>query len=859
MRIPLSWISLYTPLDTLLTRYPIKDLAHEYSIHTAEIDGIEEHFLDKVVVGKVISCDKHPESKKLSIVEVELGEHGKTVILTWAANIVEAKYVPVAIVGAVLPGDFIIGERMMAGMMSRGMICSDDELGLTTERAEGIMILESIWEENILEKMLGKSFFDLTLPFPGKDGKIYDFPLRDTTFEIDNKFITNRPDLFSVVGNAREFGAVFDLPPWERGVGGIGVSESQSSVSSSLKATKSQLLSQGALQTKIETPHCLSYHLMKMENIVVGKSPWGISLMMERSGLAAKMDIVDITNLIMTELGQPMHAFDADKITGNISVRQAKKWEKILALNGSEYELTIDDMVIADESGPVAIAWVIGGMDSAVSESTTSIIWESGCFDATSVRLTAQRHGIRTDASTRYEKSLDPLLASTTFPRVLEYMKFLGKDIRISGTSTYLDESRVNHITIDVDYVFINMKAGMEISKERVNSILEKLGFEISPPPLIGEAGRGTPSDSPYKGENQTIRITVPSWRASKDISIREDIAEEICRIVGYENTPMTPLPIGQAILEKNHDIELRDITLAHFRGEKWNEIYTYSFTSESLDKKILMPSMESAVGVRNAFNEEYTHMRRSLAPRILMSVAENMKYSENFWFFEIGKIYTKTPHSDEENTLLRNIAIKPFPERKMIAWVAIGQTLESLRKNLESYLYTVLGYIPPVYSGAYLGLLHPGMSGSYREWDTSIIEFWVIHPEVAASFWLGEDTIYFQADFSVLLEHYKNRDPRFHPISKYQTIPRELNFVMQSNTPTGDVARTLDTLHPWIWDVYVASIYEDDMKLGAGKKSVNFAFTLSNHDDTISDEDAMKVQDMVIEEMGKKGYDLRT
>jgi phenylalanyl-tRNA synthetase beta chain len=212
---------------------------------------------------------------------------------------------------------------MMAGMMSRGMICSDDELGLTTERAEGIMILESIWEENILEKMLGKSFFDLTLPFPGKDGKIYDFPLRDTTFEIDNKFITNRPDLFSVVGNAREFGAVFDL-----GFSPYSIRHSdEGRIQESTQSKYGSFVPQddGMLQAKIETPHCLSYHLMKMENIVVGKSPWGISLMMERSGLAAKMDIVDITNLIMTELGQPMHAFDADKITGNISVRQAKK------------------------------------------------------------------------------------------------------------------------------------------------------------------------------------------------------------------------------------------------------------------------------------------------------------------------------------------------------------------------------------------------------------------------------------------------------------------------------------------------------------------------------------------------------
>jgi phenylalanyl-tRNA synthetase beta chain len=834
MRIPLSWISLYTPIDTLLTEYSIRDLAHEYSIHTAEIDDIEEYFLDKVVIGKVVSCEKHPDSKKLSIVEVDLHEHGKTVILTGAPNIVDAKYVPVAVVGAVLPGDFVIWERMMAGMMSRGMICSDDELGLAKERSEGIMILENIWNIDLLESMIGKSFFDLTLPFPGKKWETYNYPLKDTTFEIDNKFITNRPDLFSVVGNAREFGAVFDLDFSSDGVRHPEWNEGSRNMDSSYRQND------GSLNTQIETPHCLSYHLMKMIDITVGQSPFGISLMMERAGLTPKMDIVDITNLIMTELGQPMHAFDADKLVGNISVRQAKKWEKILTLNGSEYELTADDMIIADEQGPVAIAWVIGGMESAVSESTKSIIWESACFDATAVRLTAQRHGIRTDASTRYEKSLDPLLASTTFPRVLEYMKFLEKSVNISGISSYLDESRVNNITIDVEYAFIDMKAGQQIKKEVVNTILTRLWFEF----MMNHSG---------------LAITVPSWRASKDISIKEDIAEEICRVIWYDTAPLAPLPIGQSILEKNSDIALRDITLAHFRGEKWNEIYTYSFTSASLDKKIGLENMEDAIWVQNAFNEEYTHMRRSLSPRILMSVEDNLKHAERFGFFEIGKVYTKISRTDTENALLQNIVIKPLPEKKMIAWVAVGQTIESLRKNLESYLSTILGYVPPVHTGTHLSLLHPGMSGSYREWDTPIITFWVLHPEVASAFGLKEDTLYFEADFSILLAHYKNKDLRFHPISRYQTIPRELNFMMDTNTPTGEVARALDALHPWIWDVHIASIYEDEVKLGAGKKSVSFAFTLSNHDATISDDEAMKVQDTVIEEMRKRGFELRS
>jgi phenylalanyl-tRNA synthetase beta chain len=218
---------------------------------------------------------------------------------------------------------------MMAGMMSRGMICGADEISMSTESSGGIMILEEDWDETLLEEMLGKSFFDLTLPFPGKNGEIYQYPLRDTTFEIDNKFITNRPDLFSVIGNAREFHAVFDVD--------------------FVYPTSESLLQANIRNTHIKTDRVYAFHTVEMGDISVGKSPYGISLMMERSGLAPKMDIVDITNLIMTELGQPMHVFDADKINGDISVRMATGGETLTALNGITYTLTAEDIVIADE------------------------------------------------------------------------------------------------------------------------------------------------------------------------------------------------------------------------------------------------------------------------------------------------------------------------------------------------------------------------------------------------------------------------------------------------------------------------------------------------------------------------------
>lgn len=236
-------------------------------------------------------------------------------------------------------------------------------------------------------------------------------------------------------------------------------------------------------------------------------------------------------------------------------------------------------------------------------------------------------------------------------------MRFLGKHYTITSSSPYLDASRVKDISIDVSYDFIDKKAGVKIPEETVKDILTRLGFTLS--------------DIPAKVgiQESKIRVTVPSWRATKDISIKEDIAEEVSRVYGYEHVPYTPLDASFSIGKKNEEITLRNITLTHFRERGWHEVYNYSFTSEVLDGKIGLHDMENAVAIRNAFNEEYTHMSRSLAPRLFLDVSHNQKYSDAFAFFEIAKVYHKTgERSRNEEALLSPIPKKPFPEKKVLA-----------------------------------------------------------------------------------------------------------------------------------------------------------------------------------------------
>lgn len=841
---------MYTPISDLIAEKGTTELAHQYSIHTAEIDDIITHNIDKVLVGKVISCEKHPESKKLSIVRVDLGSHGDETILTGAENILNAKYVAVAVVGAVLGGDFEIGERKMAGMISRGMICSDDELGLASERAEGIMILEEMWDEDTLENMLGRSFFELELSFPGIQGEKWSYKIADTTFEIDNKFITNRPDLFSVVGNAREWGAVFDkdfTTPLPKEDDIVWLSESKTT-------------------TEISSDACLAYSLLEVGNLDTKASPFGIKIMMEKAGLSPKFDLVDITNLILTEYGQPMHVFDADKIAGKISVRMARAGEKILALNNTEYTLTEKDFVIADGNGPVAIAGVIGGMHSAVSETTTRVFFESATFDATSVRLTAQRHGIRTDASTRYEKSLDPTLAGKAFTRVMEYLEFLGKDAKILSQSGYLTEHYNKNTEIAVPYALIKQKAGIDIPFENIEKILTKLGFEIIDAKAeiahmenlvdFAKYTFGIDDDITPKA----LIVGVPSWRATKDVTIAEDIAEEILRVYGYENIPSMPFSGESSIVEKNAEKSLRNTILEYFSSNNWNEIYNYSFTNTELQEKILQTNHENLIAIQNAYTEDYTHMRTSLAPRIFMSIATNLRHDEKLKFFEIGKVYAKNIENGVRiSELLATQNSRPFPERIMIAGATTSESMSELRETLDSFFLKLFGKNPLVSQiTENTRFFHPGATGQYSINGKVVATFGRIHPEVVENFEIPASTLYFEMDFDTIFAVMQAEDHIFSPLSAYQSTQWNFNFVLPKKTETSEVAKLIEETHPWISRTVVDSVYEDAEKVGIDKKSVNFSCTIQSMDGTISDEEAKTLHESVIAKLEKMGYKLR-
>lgn len=551
--------------------------------------------------------------------------------------------------------------------------------------------------------------------------------------------------------------------------------------------------------------------------------------MLRKAGISPKYDLVDITNYIMTELGQPMHAFDAEKVVGNITVRQARDGETMLALDSKEYTLTTKDIVIADSEKVLAIAGVIGGMSSAVSETTKHVYFESACFDPVSIRLTSQRLAIRTDSSMRFEKSLDPTLAARALPRVFDLLKFLGKNGTCTGAFSYLDQTKVRDITINTDLAFTRKKLGLHISTERAEDILARLGFDAS-----------------FAGDTCSVRV--PSWRASKDISIKEDIVEEIGRINGYELVPNTPILGPFSIAEKNESIELRNRINTYFSAERLFETYNYSFSNQNKDARIGYADDSSAVHIQNAFNVEYTMMRRSIVPNLLEATAENLKQQKKFSFFEIGKVFEKL---DEDE----------FIEKKALAGILVGEDMTILRTLLDGFLRTVLpGKVFAVEQGtADIASFHPNKSGRYMINGEVLISFGSLHPGVAESFGLSNaEVLLFEVDYQKLSHYFATASYIFSEIGKYPGITRELNFVFSETIPVSTVIAKIASVSPLLSNFSVVDEFRDAQKIGEGKKSISFSFLIQDLTKTITDEEALVIQEQIIAKLEEEGVSLR-
>ena len=482
MYISLNWLKDYVKITSKIKP---ENIAEELTNHTVEVEGFINSAaqFNKVVIGKILEINPHPNADRLRLTLVDI-KSKKLNIVCGAPNLELGQLVAVAMVGAILPNGLEIKESLIRGEKSEGMLCAEDELGLGKDH-DGIMAIN----ENA---KVGEAF----AKYLKSD---------DIVLEIDNKSLSNRPDLLNHYGIARELSAIFDLTlkPYEKVISRKWDFLSDKENKFEVKVMASDL--------------CLRYMAVAISNIEIKESPAWLKDRLIAANQRPINNIVDLTNYVMFDCGQPMHAFDATKIK-KIVVRRAEKDEVIETLDEKNRILSADDLVISDGKEPVALAGVMGGHNSEITADTTELLLESANFIAHSVRKTSQKLGLRTESSVRFEKALDPALTELAIFRFLTLLKEICPDMKINSSLIDINNVNQKELIVDFDLEWLTNKIGQEIPKDNVINILEKLGFILE------------------DKKTEILKVHIPSWRATKDISNKEDLAEEIIRLYGYNN-----------------------------------------------------------------------------------------------------------------------------------------------------------------------------------------------------------------------------------------------------------------------------------------------------------------------------------
>ena len=572
----MNWIGDFVDLSGLDKKALIKN----FTLSTAEVEDIFEKGseISGVVVAKILSVENHPESKKLHLLKVDKGDEVVDIVCG-APNVREGMKVALATLGGRI-GEITIAPRKLAGYTSYGMCCSESELGISDDNS-------GLWE--ITD--------DVAL---GTDIKsVYD--IDDIIFEVDNKSLTNRPDLWSHYGIAREFATITGR---------------ELKCPELLDASQFDGLDPVAVDVKA-TDLCYRYSAIKVENVTRKLSPVNMRIRLYYCGSRAINFLADLTNYVMMELGQPMHAFDNAKVD-KIEVQTFDKPFKFATLDGIERNIDENMLMITSGDVPVAIAGVMGGDASKIEDTTTSLLLESANFDGVSVRKTTTRLGLRTDSSQRYEKMLDPELCRVATERVLKLILDLDPEARVISSYTDVYAKHYETITLEFDKRYVDRYTGIDIPTETIVKTLTSLGFGLT-----------------VDGDKFTA--VVPSWRATKDVTIKADIIEEITRIYGYDNfdifTAESPiLPKRKETLKSEED-RMKDLLVKSYR---LHEVHSYIWSDIKKNKELGITTPDN-VRIINAQTPDHAIIRRSMIPTLLSFVKENRTYGDDFGIFEIG------------------------------------------------------------------------------------------------------------------------------------------------------------------------------------------------------------------------------
>lgn len=803
MDLSMKWLGDYIDVSDM----PIKEFCSGLTISGSKVERweTEGEEISKVVVGKILSVVPHENSDHLVVCKVDVGHASPDVlqIVTGASNVHEGDFVPVAMDGSTLPNGVKIKKGKLRGVESNGMLCSLGELGLTTHDfpyaiADGIFIMQQ--EEGCVPFELGQDIREAI----GFD---------DTSVEFE--ITSNRPDCMSVIGLARETHATFDRPytvkePAYNGIDG--------DINSMLKVT---------IHNK---ELCPRYIAGVVKNVKIGMSPRWMRERLRASGVRPINNFVDITNYVMLEYGHPMHAFDIRYIDGaEINIRSAKDGEKITTLDGVERTLTEKMLVIADANKPVAVAGVMGGEYSGIMDDTVDVVFEAACFDGASVRTTAKALGMRTDASARFEKGLDPQNAYPALMRAFELVEMLGCG-EVVKTIIDADYSDKTPKGVEFDPVWINNFLGADIPGDVMKSCLERLDFKV-----------------------ENGMAYAPSVRI--DIERKCDIAEEVARIYGYNNIPRTIIRgVADAKLTEKQKLERKIANAMTALGAY--EITTYSFISPKYFDRIRLSensSLRKTVVISNPLGEDTSVMRTTLLPSMCEVMARNYNSrNASVCLFELGSEYI--PNGGELPDEPVRLSVGAYGGD--MDFYAIKGIVDSMLKNIgvEDFEYAACTD-PAVFAEA--EAFHPGRCAVVTKDGKAIGIVGELHPETLENYGIGVKAYAAKVNVTELLD-IANAVKTYKPLPKFPAAVRDLAIVCDENLPVAELEKAIKrAVGSTLESVTLFDVYKGK-QIAEGKKSVAYSIAMRSHEGTLTDEQSDAAVKRVLKELEKLGAELR-
>ena len=811
MKVSLNWIRDYVQLPA---DADLKKLAYDLTMSTVEVEDATDlgaSFHD-MVVGVINTIEQHPNADKLKVCKTDIGGRVEDIVCG-GSNLREGMKVAVALPGAMCKwhgeGDLVeIKKSKLRGVDSYGMICGAVEIGLAD-------LFPTKEEAHILDL----SDFDAPAGTPLADA----LDLNDIILEIDNKSMTNRPDLWGHYGIAREIAALYDLPMtqfphFDRNVENTA----------------------GFHVTVEDAERCPRYLSAQIEGLNVKPAPYQMQNRIWKVGMRPINALVDITNYVMLATGQPTHAFDSDHIAGHVIVRRAGEGEKLLLLNGKELALSSDDLVIADDAGVVGLAGVMGGAKDSILPDTSKVILEVANFDAKGIRRTALRYDNRTEASARYEKAIDPERCDQAFDLSMQLFSQLYPEIKVTGLVDQYPE-HLKQAEIDVPLSWLERRLGKRLSPDEIKHKMELLGYGIS-----------------FDGDN--MHVVVPTWRSTGDVSIQADIMEEVARMYGYENFEAEPITttFDGAINQLDKDLERRIKEYLAIRCGM-QEIFTYPWMEESYVNAVLL-STEGILSLSTPPSPAERFVRSSLLPNLCKAVVKNERYFDEFSIFETAQVFR-----DENYTSPYDPREKLPSQRKNVAgaFATTDKDITALFRKAKGVVEMMARYVhmetltfrqteKPVWADNVVWL------NIYRG-DEKVGDLALLAKKVSMACGIKNmNVMLFQLDQDSLVP-LKSRTNTFTHLAEYPMTDYDISLLVDGSVQWKDVAQTVRGIKS---ELLHGAAFVDEYRgkqVPAGKKSLTLRLAIGSKDKTLTSAEIEEVASGVLNKIAKRfGAELR-